>query len=81
MGIHQLMKLLGDNAASSIKENEIKNYFGRKIAVDASMALYQFCKNFFFLFRFFFFFFCLTFDLTFFFFCCCFKKKSNCNSS
>jgi flap endonuclease-1 len=42
MGIHQLMKLIGDNASGAIKENEIKNYFGRKIAIDASMALYQF---------------------------------------
>jgi flap endonuclease-1 len=42
MGIHQLTKVLGDNAAGSIKENEIKNYFGRKIAIDASMSLYQF---------------------------------------
>lgn len=42
MGIHGLMNLLGDNAPESIKENEIKNYFGRKIAIDASMTLYQF---------------------------------------
>ena len=25
-----------------MKENEIKNYFGRKVAIDASMSLYQF---------------------------------------
>lgn len=42
MGIHGLAKLLGDNAPSSLKENEIKNYFGRKVAVDASMCIYQF---------------------------------------
>jgi len=42
MGIHGLTKLIGDNASSSVKENEIKNYFGRKIAIDASMSLYQF---------------------------------------
>lgn len=42
MGIQGLAKLLGDNAPSSMKENEIKNYFGRKIAVDASMCIYQF---------------------------------------
>ncbi|XP_065064849.1 flap endonuclease 1-like [Rhopilema esculentum] len=42
MGIHQLSKLLGDNAPSAMKENEIKNYFGRKIAIDASMSIYQF---------------------------------------
>ena len=29
MGIHGLTKVLGDNAPSSMKENEIKNYFGR----------------------------------------------------
>ena len=26
----------------TLKENEIKNYFGRKVAIDASMSLYQF---------------------------------------
>lgn len=36
MGIHNLAKLIGDYAANAIKENEIKNYFGRKIAIDAS---------------------------------------------
>jgi len=42
MGIQGLTKLLGDHAPSSMKENEIKNYFGRKIAIDASMCIYQF---------------------------------------
>ncbi|CAL1285464.1 unnamed protein product [Larinioides sclopetarius] len=42
MGIQGLAKLIADNAPSSVKENEIKNYFGRKIAVDASMSIYQF---------------------------------------
>ncbi|XP_071085280.1 flap endonuclease 1-like [Haliotis cracherodii] len=42
MGIHGLSKLLGDCAPSSMKENEIKNYFGRKVAIDASMSIYQF---------------------------------------
>ncbi|KAI9207101.1 PIN domain-like protein [Polychytrium aggregatum] len=42
MGIHGLSKVLGDNAESSMKENEIKNYFGRKVAIDASMSIYQF---------------------------------------
>jgi len=42
MGIHNLMKLMGDYAPSAIKECEIKNYFGRKVAIDASMSLYQF---------------------------------------
>jgi flap endonuclease-1 len=42
MGIKQLTQLIGDVAPDSIKENTIKNYFGRKIAIDASMSLYQF---------------------------------------
>jgi hypothetical protein len=35
MGIHNLAKLIADQAPGSIKEGEIKNYFGRKIAIDA----------------------------------------------
>jgi flap endonuclease-1 len=42
MGIHNLAKLIADYAPLAIKENEIKNYFGRKIAIDASMCIYQF---------------------------------------
>lgn len=42
MGITGLAKVIADNAPSAIKESEIKNYFGRKIAIDASMCLYQF---------------------------------------
>ncbi|KAG9292112.1 hypothetical protein G9A89_005256 [Geosiphon pyriformis] len=42
MGIHGLHKLISDNAPRAIKENDIKNYFGRKIAIDASMSIYQF---------------------------------------
>jgi hypothetical protein len=42
MGIQGLSKLVADVAAHAIKENEIKNYFGRKIAIDAPMSLYQF---------------------------------------
>lgn len=42
MGIQGLAKLIADQAPSAVKENEIKNYFGRKIAVDASMSIYQF---------------------------------------
>jgi len=42
MGIHGLTKLIGDFAPSAVKENEIKNYFGRKVAIDASMSIYQF---------------------------------------
>lgn len=29
MGIHGLTKLLADNAPSAMKENEMKNYFGK----------------------------------------------------
>lgn len=36
------MKLIGDEASGCVKEGEMKNYFGRKIAIDASMCLYQF---------------------------------------
>ncbi|XP_073987870.1 flap structure-specific endonuclease 1 [Rhodnius prolixus] len=42
MGILGLSKLIADIAPHAIKENEIKNYFGRKVAIDASMSLYQF---------------------------------------
>ncbi|XP_068116531.1 flap endonuclease 1 [Hyperolius riggenbachi] len=42
MGIHGLTKLIADVARGAIKENDIKSYFGRKVAVDASMCIYQF---------------------------------------
>lgn len=42
MGIHGLQKLITDHAPGSITETEMKNLFNRKIAVDASMSLYQF---------------------------------------
>lgn len=42
MGILGLTKLIADIAPYAIKESEIKHYFGRKIAIDASMCLYQF---------------------------------------
>lgn len=42
MGIQGLSKLLGDNAPGCIKPQKFENYFGRKIAVDASMHIYQF---------------------------------------
>jgi flap endonuclease-1 len=42
MGIQGLTRLLADVAPQAIKESEIKHYFGRKIAIDASMCLYQF---------------------------------------
>jgi XPG N-terminal domain len=37
-----LSKLLGDYAPASRREQKFENYFGRKIAVDASMHIYQF---------------------------------------
>lgn len=42
MGIQGLTKLIGDSAPGGMKENDIKNYFGRKVAIDASMSIYQF---------------------------------------
>uniref|UniRef100_A0A0N4ZU55 Flap endonuclease 1 n=1 Tax=Parastrongyloides trichosuri TaxID=131310 RepID=A0A0N4ZU55_PARTI len=42
MGIKNLSKAIQEYAPSSIKSLEIKNYFGRVIAIDASMCLYQF---------------------------------------
>ncbi|XP_043914536.1 flap endonuclease 1 [Protopterus annectens] len=42
MGIKGLAKLIADAAPSALKECEIKSYFGRKVAIDASMCIYQF---------------------------------------
>ncbi|KAI9105709.1 PIN domain-like protein [Phlyctochytrium arcticum] len=42
MGISGLTKVIGDHAPHAIKENDIKNFFGRKVAIDASMSIYQF---------------------------------------
>jgi flap endonuclease-1 len=42
MGIHGLSKVIGDHAPLAMKEDEMKNYFGRKVAIDASMSIYQF---------------------------------------
>ncbi|WKX90188.1 hypothetical protein Q1695_009212 [Nippostrongylus brasiliensis] len=42
MGIKDLSKVIADNAPNAIRLNEMKNYFGRKVAIDASMCLYQF---------------------------------------
>uniref|UniRef100_A0A8C5XX83 Flap endonuclease 1 n=1 Tax=Microcebus murinus TaxID=30608 RepID=A0A8C5XX83_MICMU len=38
MGIQGLAKLIADVAPSAIRENDIKSYFGRKVAIDASMG-------------------------------------------
>lgn len=37
-----MTKLLADNAPKAMKEQKFESYFGRKIAVDASMSIYQF---------------------------------------
>jgi flap endonuclease-1 len=42
MGIKGLTALLSEHAPQSIKEHEIKTLFGRKVAIDASMSIYQF---------------------------------------
>ncbi|XP_058215358.1 flap endonuclease 1 isoform X2 [Rhododendron vialii] len=42
MGIKGLTKLLADSAPKSMKEQKFESYFGRKIAIDASMSIYQF---------------------------------------
>lgn len=42
MGIQGLTKLLHDEAPDSIKEYDLDGLTGRKVAIDASMAMYQF---------------------------------------
>ncbi|KAJ8064002.1 hypothetical protein OCU04_007845 [Sclerotinia nivalis] len=42
MGIKQLMCIIKDEAPDAVKEGEIKNQFGRKVAIDASMSIYSF---------------------------------------
>ncbi|CAB9507084.1 Flap endonuclease 1 [Seminavis robusta] len=42
MGIKGLAKLLSDEAPDCIREVELKSLHGRKIAIDASMSIYQF---------------------------------------
>eukprot|EP01061_Rhynchopus_euleeides_P014991 TRINITY_DN25738_c0_g1_i1.p1 TRINITY_DN25738_c0_g1~~TRINITY_DN25738_c0_g1_i1.p1 ORF type:complete len:406 (+),score=191.72 TRINITY_DN25738_c0_g1_i1:54-1220(+) len=42
MGVQGLTKLLNERAPGSLKETDIKTYFGRTIAMDASMSIYQF---------------------------------------
>jgi len=36
------MKLIIEHAPKAVKEQEMKHYFGRKLAIDASMCIYQF---------------------------------------
>lgn len=42
MGIHGLSRVIADNAPRALKENTLQQYFGRKVAIDASMSIYQF---------------------------------------
>ncbi|KAK1829367.1 flap endonuclease 1 [Podospora conica] len=42
MGIKSLFQIIKDEAPDAIKEGEIKNQFGRKVAIDASMSIYSF---------------------------------------
>ncbi|KAG7813133.1 hypothetical protein KL921_000679 [Ogataea angusta] len=42
MGIKGLNALVAENAPRAIRSSEMKSLFGRKIAIDASMCLYQF---------------------------------------
>lgn len=42
MGILGLSRLIADLSPESIKEIELKSLFGRRIAIDASMCIYQF---------------------------------------
>ncbi|KAK6608379.1 DNA-repair protein rad2 [Botrytis cinerea] len=42
MGIKQLMSIIKDEAPDAVKEGEIKNQFGRKVAIFRSMSIYSF---------------------------------------
>jgi hypothetical protein len=42
MGIAGLSAVLADHAPRAVRENEIRNFFGRIVAIDASMSIYQF---------------------------------------
>ncbi|KAJ9247129.1 hypothetical protein DTO021C3_8492 [Paecilomyces variotii] len=42
MGIKHLYQVIAENAPDAIKAGEIKNHFGRKVAIDASMSIYSF---------------------------------------
>eukprot|EP01112_Ceratiomyxa_fruticulosa_P022823 TRINITY_DN848_c0_g1_i1.p1 TRINITY_DN848_c0_g1~~TRINITY_DN848_c0_g1_i1.p1 ORF type:complete len:398 (+),score=116.25 TRINITY_DN848_c0_g1_i1:94-1287(+) len=42
MGIKGLTSFISEHVAGCIQEETLKNYFGRRIAIDASMSLYQF---------------------------------------
>lgn len=42
MGIKQLFSIIKEECPDAFKEGEIKNHFGRKVAIDASMSIYSF---------------------------------------
>ncbi|TFY54521.1 hypothetical protein EVG20_g9670 [Dentipellis fragilis] len=42
MGIKGLTALISEHAPKAIQEHDIKTLFGRKVAIDASMSIYQF---------------------------------------
>ncbi|EIT77953.1 DNA repair protein rad2 [Aspergillus flavus] len=42
MGIKHLYQVIAENAPDAIKAGDIKNHFGRKVAIDASMSIYSF---------------------------------------
>ncbi|OWB78752.1 hypothetical protein B5S32_g2953 [[Candida] boidinii] len=42
MGIKGLNALISEHSPKAIKSGEMKSHFGRKVAIDASMCLYQF---------------------------------------
>ncbi|KAF2728997.1 flap endonuclease 1 [Polyplosphaeria fusca] len=42
MGIKQLFQLISTECPDAVKTGEIKNQFGRKVAIDASMSIYSF---------------------------------------
>ncbi|KAF2834993.1 flap endonuclease 1 [Patellaria atrata CBS 101060] len=42
MGIKGLYSVIQDNCPDAVKVGEIKNQFGRKVAIDASMSIYSF---------------------------------------
>ncbi|BEI85969.1 hypothetical protein CcaverHIS002_0602560 [Cutaneotrichosporon cavernicola] len=42
MGIKGLTALLSEHAPKSMRDHEMKTLFGRKVAIDASMSIYQF---------------------------------------
>ncbi|KAI5858105.1 PIN domain-like protein [Tricharina praecox] len=42
MGIKGLFQIISDNAPNAVRNSDIKQHFGRKVAIDASMSIYQF---------------------------------------